>query len=69
MTQSPRKRSKPMAMIDIVRKYWKTTMGSLLVIVLVILRIFKQIDNETLVSSIAALVAAGYLPKRKDSDE
>jgi hypothetical protein len=36
---------------------------------MVFLLIFKLISVETMAACIAALIAAGYLPKRKDGDE
>jgi hypothetical protein len=64
-----RKKSKFMVILDIIIKHWRGTLGSLMVIVMVFLLIFKLITVETMVASIAALLAAGYLPKRKDDDE
>ena len=58
-----------MVILDIIIKHWRGTLGSLMVIVMVFLLIFKLITVETMVASIAALLAAGYLPKRKDDDE
>jgi hypothetical protein len=64
-----RKKSKFMVILDIIIKHWRETIGSLLVILMVFLLIFKLITVETMAACIAALIAAGYLPKKKDDDE
>jgi hypothetical protein len=64
-----RRRSKFMIVLDIIIKHWRGTIGSLMVIVMVFLLIFKKITVETMAACIAALIAAGYLPKKKDDDE
>jgi hypothetical protein len=64
-----RRKSKFMIVLDIIIKHWRGTIGSLMVIVMVFLLIFKLITVETMAACIAALIAAGYLPKRKDDDE
>lgn len=64
-----RRRSKFMIVLDIVIKHWRGTIGSLMVIAMVFLLIFKLITVETMAACIAALIAAGYLPKKKDDDE
>lgn len=58
-----------MIVLDIIIKHWRGTVGSLLVILMVFLLIFKLITVETMAACIAALIAAGYLPKKKDDDE
>ncbi len=58
-----------MIVLNIIIKHWRGTVGSLLVILMVFLLIFKLITVETMAACIAALIAAGYLPKRKDDDE
>jgi hypothetical protein len=40
-----------------------------MVIVSVFLLIFKVISTETLAAIIAALIAAGYIPKSKEKNE
>ena len=64
-----KKRDKFMVILDIIIKHWRGTVGSLMVIVMVFLLIFKLITVETMAACIAALIAAGYLPKKKDDDE
>lgn len=61
-----RKPTKTRKAIDIIVKYWRSTVGSLVVLVSIFLLIFKKIEAETLAAIIAALIAAGYIPKAKD---
>jgi hypothetical protein len=55
--------------LNVVLKYWRSTVGSLVVLVAVFLLIFKKIETETLAAIIAALIAAGYIPKAKKNEE
>ena len=55
--------------LNVVLKYWRSTVGSLVVLVAVFLLIFKKIEAETLAAIIAALIAAGYIPKTKNNEE
>jgi hypothetical protein len=61
-----RKRAtKPRRFVDVVVKHWRGTIGSLMILVSIFLLIFKVITAETLTAIIAALIAAGYIPKAK----
>jgi hypothetical protein len=42
--------------------------GSLVILISVFLLILKKIEVETLAAIVAALLAAGYLPKAPDND-
>jgi len=53
---------------NIILKHWKATVGSLVILASVFLLILKKIEVETLAAIVAALLAAGYLPKAQDSD-
>lgn len=53
---------------NIILKHWRATVGSLVILVSVFLLILKKIEVETLAAIVAALLAAGYLPKAKDND-
>ena len=53
---------------NIILKHWKATVGSLVILASVFLLILKKIEVETLATIVAALLAAGYLPKAQDSD-
>lgn len=53
---------------NILLKHWKATVGSLVILASVFLLILKKIEVETLAAIVAALLAAGYLPKAQDSD-
>jgi hypothetical protein len=64
-----RKPTKTRKAIDIIVKYWRSTVGSLVVLLSVFLLIFKKIEAETLAAIIAALIAAGYIPKAKDDEQ
>ena len=55
--------SKPRQVLDIILKYWRPTIGSLVILCSVFALIFKQIGTETLAAIVAAMVAAGYIPK------
>ena len=63
-----RKPTKPRRIIDIIVKHWRSTVGSLMILVSIFLLIFKVITTETLAAIIAALIAAGYIPKAKTND-
>jgi len=49
----------------VIVKHWRSTIGSLMILVSIFLLIFKVITAETLTAIIAALIAAGYIPKAK----
>jgi len=53
---------------NIILQHWKATVGSLVILASVFLLILKKIEVETLAAIVAALLAAGYLPKAQDSD-
>jgi dolichyl-phosphate-mannose--protein O-mannosyl transferase len=53
---------------NIVLKHWKATVGSLVILASVFLLILKKIEVETLAAIVAALLAAGFLPKAQDND-
>jgi hypothetical protein len=59
--------SKPRQVLDIILKYWRPTIGSLVILGSVFALIFKQINTETLAAIVAAMVAAGYIPKSSDN--
>lgn len=62
-----RKRAtKPRRIIDIIVKHWRSTIGSLMILVSIFLLIFKVISTETLAAIVTTLIAAGYIPKAKD---
>jgi len=63
-----RKKNKLKMIGNVVLKYWRSTIGSLLVLVSVFLLILKKIEVETLAAIIAALIAAGYIPKSKENE-
>lgn len=63
-----RKPTKHRRIIDIIVKHWRSTVGSLMILVSIFLLIFKLITTETLAAIIAALIAAGYIPKAKTND-
>jgi hypothetical protein len=61
-----RKRAtKQRRILDVIVKHWRSTIGSLMILVSIFLLIFKVITAETLTAIIAALIAAGYIPKAK----
>jgi dolichyl-phosphate-mannose--protein O-mannosyl transferase len=66
---SAEKIKKTKAILNVVFKYWRSTTGSLVVLVSVFLLIFKRINIETLTAIVAALIAAGYIPKSKKNEE
>jgi hypothetical protein len=57
--------TKSRKVLDIIVKHWRSTIGSLMILVSIFLLIFKVITAETLTAIIAALIAAGYIPKAK----
>jgi hypothetical protein len=59
--------SKARQVLDIILKYWRPTIGSLVILGSVFALIFKQITTETLAAIVAAMVAAGYIPKSSDN--
>lgn len=63
-----RKPTKARKIIDIILKHWKPTIGSLVILISVFLLILKKIEVETLAAIVAAMVAAGYIPKRESND-
>ena len=62
-----RRVSKFKQILDILLKYWRPTIGSLVILGSVFALIFKQISTETLAAIVAAMVAAGYIPKASDN--
>jgi hypothetical protein len=60
--------TKSKKIFNIVIKHWRSTIGSLMILVSIYLLIFKVISTETMAAIVAALIAAGYIPKAK-SDE
>ena len=60
--------TKPRRIIDIIVKHWRSTIGSLMILASIFLLIFKVISTETLAAIVAALIAAGYIPKAKSDD-
>ena len=62
-----RKPSKPRQVLDIIIQHWRPTIGSLVILSSVFALIFKQITTETLAAIVAAMVAAGYIPKANDN--
>ena len=62
-----RRVSKPRQVLDIFLKYWRPTIGSLVILSSVFALIFKQITTETLAAIVAAMVAAGYIPKSNNN--
>jgi len=62
----PRRPTKPRRIVDIIVKHWRGTIGSLMILASIFLLIFKVISTETLAAIVAALIAAGYIPKAKD---
>jgi hypothetical protein len=65
MTRKPVSKFKQV--LDILLKYWRPTIGSLVILGSVFALIFKQITTETLAAIVAAMVAAGYIPKSSDN--
>jgi hypothetical protein len=60
-----RRVTKSRKILDIIVKHWRSTIGSLMILASIFLLIFKVITAETLTAIIAALIAAGYIPKAK----
>ena len=65
MTRKPV--SKFQQMLNIILKHWRPTIGSLVILCSVFALIFKEIGTETLAAIVAAMVAAGYIPKNSDN--
>ena len=63
-----RKVSKFRKVLDVILKYWRQTVGSLVILASVFALIFKQIETETLAAIVAAMVAAGYIPKSSNNE-
>jgi hypothetical protein len=63
-----RKVSKFRQVLDVILKYWRQTVGSLVILSSVFALIFKQIETETLAAIVAAMVAAGYIPKSSNNE-
>lgn len=61
-----RRTNKGKRICNVILKHWKPTIGSLVILVSVFLLILKKIEVETLAAIVAAMVAAGYIPKAKD---
>jgi len=61
-----RRVTKPRKVLDVIVKHWRSTIGSLMILASVFLLIFKVISTETLAAIVAALIAAGYIPKAKE---
>lgn len=64
----PRKTTKSRRIIDIIIKHWRPTIGSLTILICVYMVILKRIEIETLAGIVAALLAAGYIPKAKTDE-
>jgi hypothetical protein len=60
-----RRVTKSRKILDVIVKHWRSTIGSLMILASIFLLIFKVITAETLTAIIAALIAAGYIPKAK----
>ncbi len=54
--------------LNVVSKHWRKTIGSLGVLISIVLLILKIISTETLAAIIAALIAAGYIPKSNNNE-
>ena len=65
MTRKPVSKFKQV--LNIILKHWRPTIGSLVILSSVFALIFKQITTETLAAIVAAMVAAGYIPKSSDN--
>jgi hypothetical protein len=63
-----RKISKTRQIIDIIIKHWRSTLGSMIILASVFALIFKQISTETLAAIVAAMIAAGYIPKANNNE-
>jgi hypothetical protein len=64
----PRKTTKARRIVDIIVKHWRPTIGSLTILVSIYMLILKKIEVETLAGIVAALLAAGYIPKAKTDE-
>lgn len=62
-----RRVSKTRQVLNIILKHWRPTIGSLVILSSVFGLIFKQITTETLAAIVAAMVAAGYIPKASNN--
>jgi hypothetical protein len=62
------RQKKPKRIFDVFIKHWRKTIGSVVVLICVGLLIFKIISTETLAAIIAALIAAGYIPKSNNNE-
>lgn len=60
--------SKLRELIDIIIKHWRPTIGSLVILSSVFALIFKEISTETLAAIVAAMIAAGYIPKASSNE-
>jgi len=63
-----RKPTKARKICNIILKHRKPTIGSLVILVSVFMLILKKIEVETLAAIVAAMVAAGYIPKTNSND-
>ena len=63
-----RKISKTRQVLDIIVKHWRSTIGSMIILASVFALIFKQISTETLAAIVAAMIAAGYIPKANNNE-
>jgi hypothetical protein len=64
----PRKTTKARRIVDIIVKHWRPTIGSLTILVSIYMLILKKIEVETLAGIVAALLAAGYIPKANQDE-
>jgi hypothetical protein len=62
------RQKRPKRIFDVFIKHWRKTIGSVVVLICVVLLIFKIISTETLAAIIAALIAAGYIPKSNNNE-
>ena len=60
--------TKSKKIFNIVIKHWRSTIGSLMILISIYLLIFKVITTETMAAIVAALIAAGYIPKAKSHE-
>lgn len=63
-----RRTTKTQKLIMALRKNLMPTIGSAVILICIFLLIFKVITVETLAAIVAALIAAGYVPKSKSDD-
>jgi hypothetical protein len=63
-----RKISKTRQVLDIIIKHWRSTIGSMVILASVFALIFKAISTETLAAIVAAMIAAGYIPKANNNE-